>query len=92
MITSLDPLVEFEPPKERKIDVLTPYCAALTAGDALAYTELFYGVRHALAEQASPPIENIVDKIKEEYLRVSVKRQMNIYFEIHQTNSLQLHQ
>ncbi len=64
MLTS--PMIEFEQPT-KKMTELGSHCIAMTAGNALAHTELFNSVRCSIEVLKSPPISKIVEKIKECY-------------------------
>jgi ATP-dependent protease HslVU (ClpYQ) peptidase subunit len=66
MVTNPGIPIEFEH-KESKISLLSSTCVAMTAGNALAYTELFGVVRNDLAELREPSIRQIVEAIKERY-------------------------
>ncbi len=58
--------IEFEH-LQGKISRLSPTCVAMTAGDALAYTELFSMVTTNLSALREPSIFDIVDNIKSCY-------------------------
>ncbi len=64
MLTS--PMIEFEQPT-KKMTELGIHCIAMTAGNALAHTELFNSVRCSIEALKSPPVSKIVEKIKECY-------------------------
>jgi len=66
MITNATLSIQFEH-KTRKMTSLSDLCIALTAGDALAYTELFNAVQSEIARLREPSIGEIVSKIKECY-------------------------
>ena len=61
MLTS--PMLEFEQPT-KKMTPLSSHCIAMTAGNALAHTELFNSVRCSIEVLKSPPVSQIVEKIK----------------------------
>jgi len=65
-VTSSSISIEFEHPG-KKMSRLSDTCVALTAGDALAYTELFYRVTGEIAKQRTPSVNEVVSKIKECY-------------------------
>ncbi len=69
MVTNTGISIEFEH-RGSKIIELSPTCAAMTAGDALAHTELFGMVRQELSELRSPSVFQIVDQIKKCYKAV----------------------
>jgi hypothetical protein len=60
------PPVQFET-ATRKMTDLSEYCIALTAGDALAYAELFDDVKADIEANSQSGVDNIVFKIKESY-------------------------
>jgi len=60
-------MIEFEHPSSKKITDISTRCVALTAGDALAHTELFAAVQGRLHELADPSVEQVVEAIKEIY-------------------------
>ena len=66
MITSRMPPIQFET-ITKKMTVLSDKCIALTAGDALAYAELFSMVKLEIDKENKKGINNIVTKIKENY-------------------------
>lgn len=57
---------EFEHPGRKIVD-LSESCIALTAGDALAHTELFNMVHDEIAELKEPSVIQIVETIKHRY-------------------------
>lgn len=69
MVTAGDFSVAFEH-EEPKIIPLSGNCVALTAGPALVHTDLFRKVKTKFHSGATPPISEIVDKVKEEYLKI----------------------
>ncbi|MCW4006324.1 MAG: hypothetical protein NWF04_07005 [Candidatus Bathyarchaeota archaeon] len=69
MMTAGDLSVAFEH-ESPKITRLTDNCLALTAGPALAHTDLFRLVKNNIHIGASPPVSEIVEKVKEEYLQI----------------------
>lgn len=66
MITNPALSIEFEHPG-KKMTELSDSCIALTAGDALAHTELFNSVQIEIEKLKSPTLRNIILKIKECY-------------------------
>lgn len=78
MITAGD--TEFEQVAFSKIDKLTENCIAVTAGSALAHTELFNVTRAKFAGTPRPPIIDVVQEIKENYVRLRTTRAEERYF------------
>jgi len=72
MITSPGLSVQFEHPG-RKITSLSHQCMALTAGDALAHTELFNEVTAYLKKLRDPSVSEIVETIKKRYKKIRRK-------------------
>jgi hypothetical protein len=66
MITNPGLSIEFEHPT-KKTTLLSERCAALTAGDALAHTELFNMVYGKISQLRSPSASIIVETIKDCY-------------------------
>lgn len=66
MVTNSMLSIEFEHP-EKKMAILSNNCIALTAGDALAYTELFNIVQSKISGLNNPQTSQIVEVIKESY-------------------------
>jgi len=66
MLTSSALSIQFEHPT-KKMARLSDSCIALTAGDALAHTELFNAVQGQVARLKAPSIPEIVSRIKECY-------------------------
>jgi hypothetical protein len=66
MITNQALSIEFEHPT-KKTTLLSECCAALTAGDALAHTELFNRVYGKISQLRSPSTSTIVETIKDCY-------------------------
>lgn len=66
MITNEGLSIEFEHPT-RKMTTLSDCCAALTAGDALAHTELFNMVIDEIHKLRSPQVVEVVEKVKQCY-------------------------
>lgn len=66
MITSEGLSIEFEHPT-KKMTHLSHRCIALTAGDALAHTELFTMVQAEIMQLKEPSVVRVVSKIKECY-------------------------
>ncbi len=69
MITNRMLSIQFEHPL-RKVTLLSEKCIALTAGDALAHTELFGMVQGGISQLKSPSIQDIVEQIKECYQNI----------------------
>lgn len=69
MITNRALSIQFEHPL-RKVTHLSEKCIALTAGDALAHTELFGMVQSGISQLKSPSIQDIVEQIKECYQNI----------------------
>lgn len=69
MITNPALSIEFEHPT-KKMTELSHSCVALTAGDALAHTELFNSVQIEIERLKSPTLTNIISKIKECYQEI----------------------
>ncbi len=78
MITAGD--TEFEQEAFSKIDKLTGNCVAITAGSALAHTELFNATKAKFAGTPAPPISEIVGELKENYVRLRTIRAEERYF------------
>lgn len=66
--------IEFEHPVSKKITELSDNCLALTAGNALAYTELFNDVLRATENRRFTAAEEFVEVIKESYQKLRRKR------------------
>lgn len=66
MVTNEGLSIQFEHPT-KKMTILSSSCIALTAGDALAHTELFNIVQGEVTRLKSPSVIEIVEKIKENY-------------------------
>lgn len=69
MLTSSSLSIQFEHPR-RKINPLSERCVALTAGDALAHTELFGMVSGEIVQLKDPSVSSIVDTIKSCYQKI----------------------
>ncbi len=69
MITNPALSIEFEH-LTKKMTELSDRCVALTAGDALAHTELFNSVQDEIEKLKSPTLKNIISKIKECYQEI----------------------
>ena len=74
MITSEHLSIEFEHTAS-KLERLSSNCVVATAGDALAYTELFNLAIREIDRLKSPSIEDLVAKVKECYKSIR-KRQL----------------
>lgn len=66
MLTNPGLSVEFEQPT-KKMTKLSELCLALTAGDAVAHTELFNDVQNQINNLKCPAVSAIVDLIKRCY-------------------------
>lgn len=66
MLTNAGLAIQFEHPT-KKMACLSDSCIALTAGDALAHTELFNMVQAEVTKLKAPSVLEIVSKIKECY-------------------------
>ena len=66
MVTNPGIPIEFEHPSQ-KMATLSENCVALTAGDALAHSELFARVRTHVNQFKEPSVNQVVDTIKECY-------------------------
>lgn len=69
MLTNEGLSIEFEHPT-KKMTPLGERCVALTAGDALAHTELFDMVQQRIMDQKSPSVVKIVETVKECYQKI----------------------
>lgn len=78
MITAGD--TEFEQEAFSKIERLTENCVAVTAGSALAHTELFNATKAKFVGTPAPPIAQIVDELKNNYVRLRTIRAEEQYF------------
>lgn len=78
MITAGD--TEFEQEAFSKIEKLTQNCVAVTAGSALAHTELFRITKARFSGTPAPPIYDIVQSIKESYVKLRTMRAEERYF------------
>ncbi len=78
MITAGD--TEFEQAAFSKIDKLTDNCIAITAGSALAHTELFNNTRAYFSGIPTPQITQVVQNIKENYVKIRTTRAEEQYF------------
>lgn len=78
MITAGD--TEFEQETFSKIDKLAGNCVAVTAGSALAHTELFVATRAKFAGTPTPPIAEIVQEVKDNYVKLRTCRAEERYF------------
>ena len=81
MVTAGDFSVAFEH-EQSKIVELSGNCVALTAGPALVHTDLFRKVKVKFHSGATPPISEIVDKVKEEYLKIRNKKIEEKFFRV----------
>lgn len=78
MITAGD--TEFEQTAFSKIDKLTENCVAITAGSALAHTELFDATKAKFTGTPAPPIAELVRELKENYVKLRTIRAEERYF------------
>lgn len=69
MVTNEGLSIQFEHPT-KKMTPLSDSCIALTAGDALAHTELFNMVQGEITKLKAPSVPEVVSKIKECYQRI----------------------
>jgi len=74
MLTNQGLSIQFEQPA-RKMTRLSDACVALTAGDALAHTELFTTAQADIAKLKAPSVLEIVDRVKYCY-QVTRKREI----------------
>lgn len=81
MMTAGDLTVAFEH-DEPKITELAGNCLALTAGPALVHTDLFRSVKSTIHARATPPISEILDKVKKEYLKIRSRQIEERYFRV----------
>jgi hypothetical protein len=81
MITTGDLTIAFEHDVS-KITQLTANCLALTAGAALIHTDLFRNVMRNIHAGATPPISEIVEKVKDEYLKIRNRVVEEEYFKV----------
>ena len=81
MLTAGDLTVAFEH-EERKMTKLSPNCIALTAGSALAPTDLFRGVIAEIPQGATPPVVQVAEAVKNKYAAVRRKRIEDSHFHI----------
>jgi len=78
MITAGD--TEFEQTAFSKIDKLTENCVAVSAGSALAHIELFNITRKKFTGTPQPPITEIIQELKDNYVRLRTIRAEEQYF------------
>lgn len=81
MMTAGDLTVAFEHDIP-KITKLSENCVALTAGPALVHTDLFRNVKKKIHAGATPPISEILDHVKEEYLSIRNSQIEERYFRV----------
>lgn len=81
MITAGDLTVAFEHDVP-KITQLTGNSLALTSGPALIHTDLFREVKKTIHAGATPPINEIVDKVKNEYLKIRNRQVEERFFRV----------
>jgi len=80
MVTSHYWSIEFEHPTSNKITPIACVpCVALTAGDALAHTELFGDVQSKLSTMNISDMETVVETIKDSYQKIRKKRIVELY-------------
>jgi len=73
MVTASFLALEFEHPGG-KIEKISKTCVGLTAGDALAHTELFRACRGKIKVLQSPSMELIAQHVKEQFVELRSKR------------------
>lgn len=78
MITAGD--TEFEQEAFSKIDTLTGNCVAITAGSALAHTDLFNATKAKFIGTPAPPIDQVVTEIKSNFVKYRTARAVERYF------------
>ena len=66
--------IQFEHPLTRKVTSLSKNCLALTAGDALAFTELFNDVLRVTSNRRFTAVEEFVEVIKNSYQELRKKQ------------------
>lgn len=81
MMTASDFTVAFEHDVP-KIKEVAANCLALTAGPALVHTDLFRNVRNTIHAGATPPISEILEKVKKEYLKIRTRQIEEKYFKV----------
>ena len=69
MLTNEGLSIQFEQPA-KKMTRLSETCVALTAGDALAYTEVFSAVEAEIAKLKAPSVLDVVRKVKQCYQEI----------------------
>ena len=79
MVTAWYPPIEFEHDTP-KIEQLSDTCVALTAGSALAHTELFRQVKSDLAIISKPLVSLITNNIKDSFVEQRKNRIEELYF------------
>jgi len=67
MVTAEHLSIEFES-QERKVLKLTNSCVTMTAGDALAHTEVFKHARSEINSSSISRISQVVEKLKEAFV------------------------
>lgn len=78
MVTAWYPPIEFEHDTP-KIEELSDTCVALTAGSALAHTELFREVKSDLATISKPLVSRITKSIKDSFVEQRKNRVEELY-------------
>lgn len=78
MITAGFLALEFEHPST-KFDILTENIIGLTAGNALANTDLFRECRSAISQLQSPSVELVADRVKEQFVTLRRMRAEDEY-------------
>lgn len=73
MVTAQFLALEFEHPGS-KIEIISKTCVGLTAGDALAHTELFRACRGMIGALHSPTVGLIADQVNEQFGDLRRKR------------------
>lgn len=78
MITAGD--TEFEQAAFSKVVKLTENCVAVTAGSALAHTELFNTTKIKFSGTPRPPIEEVIQELKDNFVKLRTIRAEEKYF------------
>jgi len=78
MITATYPSIEFEHAIP-KIEKLSSFCVALTAGSALEHTELFRHAKTEFEEMARPSVAIITQKVKDRFVEQRICRAEELY-------------
>lgn len=78
MVTAGD--TEFEQTAYSKIEKLTENCVAVTAGSALAHTQLFNATRTKFIGTPSPPILDVVQELKNNFVNLRTAKAEEKFF------------